>query len=328
MFKAVTGGDVIIGEYKYGDSFDFTPICRLIFSANHLPRSQDASYAFFRRWQVIPFEQTFEGGEAIPRRELDARLRAPGELSGLLNKALDALPRLRLKGFTEGNSMVRAWEEFQQTTDPLAVWLDKETVEGPDAWVTKDDLLNAYNKSCADDGRPYLTKKAIAQALKRLRPQVEAKQKTVNGKTTWCWSGVGLRVPGPGGGGGTGSDGSATGAGCSDGEGRYSHDSQDSQVFSNCYGEEARATNNNREEVVKPVNIVSARSGAPLGAPSGAPRGSDEQTDAPSNRRLTEEEVDLIKQLRAQGVPGWKTRDMVLGRELGREPSAYEGDAT
>ncbi len=42
--------------------------------------------------------------------------------------------------------MQKAWEEFRQTTDPLAVWLDRITVEGPGAWVGKDGLLNACNR--------------------------------------------------------------------------------------------------------------------------------------------------------------------------------------
>ena len=73
-FKAITGGDTLCAEYKFKPSFDFLPFCRLIFSANHAPTSADSSEAFFRRWVVIPFTRTFEGGQAIPRPELDARL--------------------------------------------------------------------------------------------------------------------------------------------------------------------------------------------------------------------------------------------------------------
>ena len=59
--------------------------------------------------------------------------------------------------------MQKAWEGFRQTTDPLAVWLDRATVEGLEAWVTKDDLLNACNREGAKNGRPYLTKQAMTQ---------------------------------------------------------------------------------------------------------------------------------------------------------------------
>jgi hypothetical protein len=60
--------------------------------------------------------------------------------------------------------MQKAWEEeFRQTTDPLAVWLERSTVEGPEAWVAKDDPLNAYNPEGAKDGGPNLTKQAMTQ---------------------------------------------------------------------------------------------------------------------------------------------------------------------
>jgi hypothetical protein len=43
---------------------------------------------------------------------LDAQLSEPAELSGVLNKALDALAAIRIRGgFTESQSMKRAWSE-------------------------------------------------------------------------------------------------------------------------------------------------------------------------------------------------------------------------
>jgi P4 family phage/plasmid primase-like protien len=149
MFKAITGGDIITAEYKYRDSFEFCPFARLVFSANHLPRSSDGSSAFFDRWIVVPFRRSFRGtAQEMPRAELDARLADPQELSGVLNEALAVLPRLRQRGFTVSETMRQASEEFRQTTDPLAVWLERYTVEHPDAMIAKDALVQAYNADC------------------------------------------------------------------------------------------------------------------------------------------------------------------------------------
>ena len=199
IFKAITGGDELQGERKFADAFEFTPFARLLFSANHPPRSSDASSAFFRRWLVLPFEQRFvEGhGKAIPRRELDAMLSEPTELSGLLNKALDALPGLRERGFSESVSTKAAMDEFRQTTDPLAVWLDRNTVGRPDAFVRQDTLCAMYNDDCTRRGRPTTTKQAFGRALIQLRPKLEKRQKTVNGVSTWCYFGIGLLTPEP-----------------------------------------------------------------------------------------------------------------------------------
>ncbi len=42
-FKAITGGDALLAERKFGESFEFETFARLIFSANHSPKSRDAS---------------------------------------------------------------------------------------------------------------------------------------------------------------------------------------------------------------------------------------------------------------------------------------------
>ncbi|HVF02129.1 MAG TPA: phage/plasmid primase, P4 family [Rubrobacteraceae bacterium] len=248
-FKALTGGDTINAEYKYRESFEFKPFCRLVFSANHVPRSQDASHAFFRRWVVVPFDRTFEGGAEVSRHLLDARLSDAGELSGLLNKALDALPGLRERGFTESASMREAWEEFRAMTDPVSVWLDRHTVEDPAAFVSKTDLRDAYNRNCDQQGRAGMSAKALTNAIKRVRPALVEGQRSVNGKVAWCWLGIGL-VSG---------ETDPTDQGPST---RGSRDSRHSRHPSNCLSSSEPASseqrNNNKRNPVNPVNVVNA----------------------------------------------------------------------
>ncbi len=193
VFKALTGGDVLAAERKYADSFEFSPFAKLIFSANHAPRSQDSSQAFFRRWLVVPFERTFEPSQQIPRAVLDARLSSPDELSGVLNLALQALRGMCENGFLQSESLRKAWDEFRQSTDPLAVWLDANTLEGPDLLASKDELLKAYNADAERDHRPPMTATALGRALRRLRPAIQDAQRTWNTKLCWVWLGIGLR---------------------------------------------------------------------------------------------------------------------------------------
>ncbi|NQT12729.1 MAG: hypothetical protein HQ582_08270 [Planctomycetes bacterium] len=193
VFKSLTGGDTLQGEYKFKDSFDFTPFARLVFSANHPPRSEDASHAFFRRWVVIPFDRTIPPEEQTPREELDATLRDQGELSGLLNRALAALDRLkRQRGFSQPESVRDAWLDFHAATDPLGVWLDQSTTTDPTAIAPRSELRIAYNRAAENRGRPAMGEKAFSMALKRLRPEVDDARRTVNGKRVWCYVGIGL----------------------------------------------------------------------------------------------------------------------------------------
>ena len=203
MFKALTGGDTITAERKFESSFEFRPYARLLFSANSAPRSEDSTHGFFRRWLVIPFGRTFDESDpnTVPRAVLDARLSHPGELSGMLNKALEALPAIRQGRFTESASTRAAMEDFRATTDPLAVWLDQRTVERPDAMVPKDRLRSAYAQVCQDAGRPIMPDTQFTAALKRLRPKVQAAQRRVDGKRAYVFIGLGFMThdPVPGG---------------------------------------------------------------------------------------------------------------------------------
>jgi putative DNA primase/helicase len=194
VFKAITGGDPLMAEYKFKDSFEFTPYSRLVFSANHPPRSQDASPAFFRRWLVVPFERTFADGapDTIPGDRLDAMLSDPAELSGVLNKALEALAAIRARGLSESESSKRATDEFRQATDPLAVWLDRKTILHADALTPQDQLHREYCRNCTETGRTTISKTAFGRAIKKLRPTVTDLQRTVNGVISWCYIGISL----------------------------------------------------------------------------------------------------------------------------------------
>ena len=199
IFKAITGGDALQAERKFEESFEFVPFARLIFSANHPPKSQDASSAFFRRWIVVPFERTFHAGDpgTLPRDQLDAMLADPAELSGVLNKAIKAIASIRTKGLSESESIRRAMDEFRQTTDPVAVWLDRNTVLEPDALIPADRLWQDYNQDCMAKGRPTVSKTALGRAIAQLRPTIEKRQRTVNGRLSWCYVGLGSTAEEP-----------------------------------------------------------------------------------------------------------------------------------
>jgi putative DNA primase/helicase len=202
MFKALTGGDFNLeGEVKFKDGFSFDPYCRMVFSANSAPRSADASEAFFDRWLVVPFDARFRGTDReLTRKELDARLSSASELSGLLNKAVEAWQAIQRRGgrLSEPQSVREAWREFHAMTDPLSVWLDQFTVDDPQAVVSRQVLRAAYGAACERAGRPSLTERAFGLAITKARPNVETAQRTINGRRQWVYVGIGLSGDNPG----------------------------------------------------------------------------------------------------------------------------------
>ena len=81
-------------------------------------------------------------------------------------------------------------DEFRQTTDPLAVWLDRNTMLGPDALISADQLWQDYNQDCMTKSRPITSKTAFGRAIGQLRPTVVTRQRMVNGKLAWCYVGI------------------------------------------------------------------------------------------------------------------------------------------
>jgi putative DNA primase/helicase len=192
VFKAITGCDRVTAEFKYGQPFEFTPFARLLFSANHLPVSRDGSSAYFDRWLVLPFERTFRAtGREIARRILDNRLGREEELSGALSRALPALRRVRKEGSFALTKSVRAGSgDLRLAGDPLAAWLQAETVPDPLGSITQEHLYAAYVRACIAANRPAITRQMFGRLFRRCRPEVQEAQRTVGGKRQWVYLGV------------------------------------------------------------------------------------------------------------------------------------------
>ncbi len=191
MFKAITGGDHIMAEYKFKNAFKFRPFVKLIFSCNRPFTSNDDSQAFLQRWWVIPFEHVFRATPSeIPREELIARLSNPRELSGVLNKALDALPQVRRRGLDVTPSTVDAARRFHRTANPIIAWIDANTVADPRGFALKRELIDECNRDAVRDGRPKVTDKAFGEAMRRARPTVRSAQRRQHSEVKEIYAGL------------------------------------------------------------------------------------------------------------------------------------------
>jgi phage/plasmid-associated DNA primase len=105
---------------------------------------------------------------------LEARLCAPNELNGALNKALDGLDRVRkCFRFTEPKEGQATVRRYQATNDALAEWLEEYTVACPDASVLQADLHAAYESHCRQSYRRPPSKQMFGRRLQTLRPHIE-----------------------------------------------------------------------------------------------------------------------------------------------------------
>lgn len=113
-------------------------------------------------------DRVFRGEvDEVSSREMDARLHDPRELSGLLNRALEALDRLRTRGLSEPLSCLAAMENFRAVTDPVSVWITRTTLTVPGAYIPKKQLCELYNSDAIKTGAITQTANAFGRALTR-----------------------------------------------------------------------------------------------------------------------------------------------------------------
>jgi putative DNA primase/helicase len=175
IFKQLTGGDVVRAEKKYRDAFEFNNAAKLSFSANEIPTTSDATSAFFDRWIVVRFPQKFRGTEAEHKNFGRQIANNPDEMSGVLNRALRGLTRLRQQGrFTAGKAMRIASAEFRREADTVALFVAELATPGnPQRLRQGTPLYERYRAWCDSTGHKPLSNHRLYARLRDWTPTDE-----------------------------------------------------------------------------------------------------------------------------------------------------------
>ncbi|MDO8508196.1 MAG: phage/plasmid primase, P4 family [Nanoarchaeota archaeon] len=153
-FKQITGGDSIDAEKKFRDNFSFLPYAKMMFAANTLPASYDDSKAFWRRWLIFKFPNSFSESSDDTNKNLLGDLTTEEELSGILNWAIEGLKRLlKNKKFTINKSTNEVREEYIRKSDSIGAFILDIVEEVPGSFILKRDLYEVYAQYCR--GRAY-----------------------------------------------------------------------------------------------------------------------------------------------------------------------------
>lgn len=189
LFKMATGNDPILAERKYSAAFSFVPFATFVFAANEAPISSDQTDAWFDRWLVVPFDYRIPDERVDP--QLLTRLTTPGELSGLLGKAVPALRRLLARGrFSLPPSVERAGERYRDKLDTVRGFVGESCTVHPDAWVPRPVLYRQYRQWATDSGRLPVSVEKFNEHLRQAYPVSEKTRRGARG-----WAGLGLGAP-------------------------------------------------------------------------------------------------------------------------------------
>lgn len=195
MFKTLVGGDMVTAERKYKDPFQFNATTKLVFAANQVPEVHDDDDAFFRRWLLVEFPNTFSGEDQVPN--IGEKI-FEEEASGILNWALEGRRRLfSQERFTNDDTPEEIRFRWMEWGNPVNRFIkDCLTPTGND-----DDRLKS--KEVYDQYREYMSwrqedsavvgQKEITQAVKRI-PQVSYSENgcRINGQKARGFKGLTL----------------------------------------------------------------------------------------------------------------------------------------
>jgi putative DNA primase/helicase len=160
-FKQLTSGEPIEARLPYGQPMMLTNYAKLAFNTNELPKDVEHTPAFFRRFQIIPFDVT------IPEEKRNPNLAneiIEAELSGVFNWILEGLNRLLQQGkFSKCEAAQKALETYRIESDSVAMFIDEygyqKSIEN---YKSLADLYPRYKNFCMDNGfRPVHSRNLV-----------------------------------------------------------------------------------------------------------------------------------------------------------------------
>jgi len=188
--KNIIHGDSIRGEYKHGKSFDFIPVTRMIFSANEIPKARDKSEGWYRSFAIVEFPNHFSKEDENFDPYLSDKLM--GELSGILNWAIEGLKRLKARGYFDIPQKINdAKEEYKFNNDHIKAFLDEKTEPQKSEYILRKKLYKEYKRYCSTNNFKPQTKQKLGEVVKNSGYSSETKY--LDGDSKGCYVGLKLK---------------------------------------------------------------------------------------------------------------------------------------
>lgn len=144
LVKQLTGEDTVSARFMRSEFFDFRPVGKIHLATNYLP-SVGGGHGIARRLQDIGWDVVVPPNKRIAK--LDEKIMA-SEAAGVLNWAIRGCLEWQKQGLDVPASVQEKTREHLAGSDPLAVWLDEETIETVDAVVETQALFANYALWC------------------------------------------------------------------------------------------------------------------------------------------------------------------------------------
>jgi putative DNA primase/helicase len=179
FFKKVVTGNRIKAERKGIDPFEFNPYCKLLFSANDIPRMKDKTGAVMRRLMIIPFNAVFEKPDPFISEKLCER------------EAMEYLALLGIKGllrvkqsnsFTTSQKIIEKIEEYDIENNPVLGFI-KETDDEFIIHQPTADVYRRYQLFCQENGYQPIGNGNFSKMINK-KKHLKVVQRKIGGKNT------------------------------------------------------------------------------------------------------------------------------------------------
>lgn len=181
VFKKIATGEEIKAEEKGKKPFNFEPYSTLIFSANEIPRTADASGATSRRLLIVPFNGKFTKDSPDYNPSIRYDVQKPDHMEYFIQLALDGLNEvLRNKDFTTPTKVKAQKEIYERENNPILAFIDEDGVDNIVNQPTKD-VYRRYQVFCSDNGFVPCSNMTFSKKInKELGTKTD--QKKINGQ--------------------------------------------------------------------------------------------------------------------------------------------------
>jgi putative DNA primase/helicase len=181
IFKKIVSGDPIKGEKKGQNEFFFAPYCKLLFSANNIPRMKDKSGAVLSRLVIIPFDATFSKDDPDFDPYIKYKLIEPDVLEYLIVLGIQGLKRiLKNNAFTKSDKVQKSIEEYEETNNPIQLFFKEVDANDIENEPTKE-IYRQYNEFCLANAFNPMSNIEFSKQVKK-QFDFEIKDKTIKGK--------------------------------------------------------------------------------------------------------------------------------------------------
>jgi putative DNA primase/helicase len=186
---AISGEDTITVNRKYRDQWTGKLPSRFVVISNELPQLGDASAAIAGRFVTLLLAQSWYGREDTT---LEGRIR--GELTGILNWALDGLARLERRGqFTRPESTDEAYIALQDLASPIGAFIRDRCKLDLGYEIPVDDLWAAWKTWADDNGHGIGTKQRFGRDLRAAHARIRVAQPRDGGERLRVYRGITLK---------------------------------------------------------------------------------------------------------------------------------------